>query len=171
MGSHIRLPGHYPQLAFEASVARSDPYAGRRLLAIAASGGPALHAQVVVAGRVFSGDLERTLLVRHPRFGWLSPGGRLEEGETAREGALREVTEETGIHARLLVREPAAVLGEHHAGGRTYGLAYALTANHAESLRPESGQPASWFRLNDLPPSHYPLDHPTLLAFARHLGC
>ncbi|MCK9932037.1 NUDIX hydrolase [Frankia sp. Mgl5] len=121
---------------------------------------------------MFSRGLERTLLVRHPRFGWLSPGGRLEEGETPREGALREVTEETGINADLLVREPAAVLGDdQHACGRIYGLAYALTANPAEPLRPEPGQPATWFHLKDLPPSYYPLDHPTLLAFARDLRC
>ncbi|OAA19706.1 ADP-ribose pyrophosphatase [Frankia sp. EI5c] len=120
---------------------------------------------------MFSQDLAQTLLVRHSHFGWLSPGGRLEEDETPREGALREVTEETGINADLLVHEPVAVLGDHHAGDRTYGLAYALTADPAEPLRPEPGQPVTWFHLKDLPPSYYPLDHPTLLAFARDLRC
>ncbi|TCP26636.1 8-oxo-dGTPase [Scopulibacillus darangshiensis] len=36
------------------------------------------------------------LLTRHPRRGWEFPGGKVEEGETAEEAAVREVYEETG---------------------------------------------------------------------------
>ncbi|WP_205752751.1 NUDIX domain-containing protein [Cryptosporangium phraense] len=42
-------------------------------------------------------------LVFHPRLGvWIPPGGHIEPDETAAEGALREVTEETGLTATLL---------------------------------------------------------------------
>ncbi|MDQ3760574.1 MAG: NUDIX domain-containing protein [Actinomycetota bacterium] len=42
-------------------------------------------------------------LIRHPRLGkWMLPGGHVEPDENPAEAALREVTEETGLTARLL---------------------------------------------------------------------
>lgn len=42
-------------------------------------------------------------LIRHPRLGrWVLPGGHIEPNENPAEAALREVTEETGLPARLL---------------------------------------------------------------------
>jgi 8-oxo-dGTP diphosphatase len=41
-------------------------------------------------------------LVHRPRYGdWTFPKGKLTEGETDEEGALREVLEETGLRCRL----------------------------------------------------------------------
>ncbi len=49
---------------------------------------------------------EAVLLIRRgtaPRLGeWSLPGGRIEPGERARDAALRELREETGIEARIL---------------------------------------------------------------------
>lgn len=39
---------------------------------------------------------DQWLLTRHPRRGWEFPGGKVEEGETPEEAAIREVYEETG---------------------------------------------------------------------------
>jgi 8-oxo-dGTP diphosphatase len=58
------------------------------------------------------------LLIRRgtpPRLGeWSIPGGRLQPGETPAQAALRELTEETGVTARLLglIEIVDAVIGE-----------------------------------------------------------
>lgn len=44
----------------------------------------------------------REVLLIRDRYGrWTFPKGHLEEGETERQAALREVREETGIHCRV----------------------------------------------------------------------
>ncbi|WP_244305575.1 NUDIX domain-containing protein [Kitasatospora cheerisanensis] len=55
---------------------------------------------------VFDPALTRVLMVRHRHRGWVPPGGAVEPGETPREGAARELREETGLAVRLLPRRP-----------------------------------------------------------------
>ena len=55
---------------------------------------------------VFDEDLARVLLVKHRWRGWVPPGGKVEARETPREGASRELLEETGLRVELLP-EPA----------------------------------------------------------------
>jgi 8-oxo-dGTP diphosphatase len=46
---------------------------------------------------------EDVLLIFHRKLGrWLAPGGHIAKNETPNECAIREVAEETGIHAKLL---------------------------------------------------------------------
>jgi 8-oxo-dGTP diphosphatase len=64
----------------------------------------------------------RVLLVRRgvdPNYGlWAIPGGGLKVGETLREGAEREILEETGIRVRALEQIYTGDLVDRDAGGR-----------------------------------------------------
>jgi 8-oxo-dGTP diphosphatase len=45
----------------------------------------------------------RVLLVHRPKYGdWSFPKGKLQEGETPRRAAVREVREETGLECRII---------------------------------------------------------------------
>lgn len=41
------------------------------------------------------------LLIKSPLRGWEIPGGQIENGETIREGVIREVKEEAGVNIKL----------------------------------------------------------------------
>lgn len=43
----------------------------------------------------------QVLMIRSPRRGWEIPGGQVETGEGLHQALLREVLEESGIHARI----------------------------------------------------------------------
>ncbi len=62
-------------------------------------------AEVQAAGAVLwrrTGDDIEVALVHRPKYDdWSLPKGKLDEGETHEEAALREVAEETGAHGRL----------------------------------------------------------------------
>jgi 8-oxo-dGTP diphosphatase len=71
--------------------------------------------QVRAAGGVVMRD-GRVALVHRPRYDdWSLPKGKLDEGESFEDAALREVEEETGLRCRL-VRELPAV--EYEVRGR-----------------------------------------------------
>ncbi len=58
-------------------------------------------------GYVVNATRTRMLLVRHRKLGlWLPPGGHLEANEVPHEAAVREVLEETGVHARPVPLNP-----------------------------------------------------------------
>lgn len=61
---------------------------------------------IPAVGVVCFNNKGEVLLIRRgtpPRLGeWSIPGGRLEWGETAKAGALRELCEETGVEAQLV---------------------------------------------------------------------
>ena len=84
---------------------------------------------------VFDEELSRILLVKHRWRRWVPPGGRVEVGETPREGASRELLEETGLRVELLP-EPAAVAvrSYHPDHSVTLGLLYAAVADTATPL-------------------------------------
>ncbi len=51
--------------------------------------------------RSADGDIEVLLVHRHRYDDWTLPKGKLDEGETAADAALREVAEETGMRCEL----------------------------------------------------------------------
>jgi 8-oxo-dGTP diphosphatase len=76
---------------------------GRRTLTLESRANPEL---VQAAGglvvRHHQGALEIALVHRPAQADWSFPKGKLEDGETHEEAALREVCEETGMTCRLL---------------------------------------------------------------------
>ncbi|GAA1969684.1 hypothetical protein GCM10009838_30470 [Catenulispora subtropica] len=94
--------------------------------------------------------LEQIVLVRHPVRGLVPPGGKVEPGECPRDGAARELAEETGLRPRLLERPAAVTVRSFHPGlPATLSLSYAAIGDPEQPLIPEAGQPATWMRLDE----------------------
>ncbi|GAA5192126.1 hypothetical protein GCM10023346_13450 [Arthrobacter gyeryongensis] len=94
---------------------------------------------------VFSPDFQRILVVQHRWRGLVPPGGRVELGETPREGAVRELAEETGIELLIADRPAFAAARSHRSDwSATLNLSYWAIADPATELLPEEGQPAQW---------------------------
>ena len=55
---------------------------------------------VAAAGYVFDRD-DHVLLIKTPNRGWDCTGGQVEVGENLEEAVLREIMEESGVHARV----------------------------------------------------------------------
>ncbi|WP_194896963.1 NUDIX hydrolase [Catenulispora pinisilvae] len=103
--------------------------------------------------------LEQIVLVRHPWRGLVPPGGKVEPGECPRDGAARELAEETGLRPRLL-EQPAAVAVRSFQPGSpvTMSLSYAAIGDPEQPLVGEPGQPATWMRLDQGWDSCFPDD-------------
>jgi len=101
--------------------------------------GPGLPRHFTVA--VFVVHEGRVLLHFHPKLGiWLPPGGHIEPNELPDEAAVREVEEETGVHAEL-------------AGEKALPIAYPV-----QLVRPAGIQ------VENIPPDHQHID---LVYFAK----
>ncbi|MHA6758816.1 NUDIX domain-containing protein [Streptacidiphilus sp. PAMC 29251] len=108
---------------------------------------------------VFDEGLSRVLLVKHRWRGWVPPGGKVEVGETPREGAGRELLEETGLRVQLLPEPAAVAVRSYHPDySVTLGLSYAAVVDAATPLVAESGQPVAWKDLNEDWESCFPHD-------------
>jgi 8-oxo-dGTP pyrophosphatase MutT (NUDIX family) len=91
-------------------------YAGEPL--VFAAGG-------IVRRRAPSGDGYLIAIVHRPRYDdWSLPKGKLDAGESAEEGALREVEEETGLRCRL--GPEVAAVRYHDRKGRPKQVRYWL---------------------------------------------
>lgn len=56
--------------------------------------------EITAGGIVFNGD--RVLVLRNLKGAWVFPKGHVELGESHEQAALREVQEESGMHARIV---------------------------------------------------------------------
>lgn len=120
---------------------------------------------------VIDPDFGHVLLVRHRVRGWVPPGGKVEPGETPRAAAVRELAEETGLHAELL-EVPAAVCVRSYRSdwSPTLGLSYAAIVGLDVPLGGESGQPPRWFALDEAWESVFPEDRDRIRAHVARLA-
>ncbi len=128
------------------------------------------RAPLAVEVWVFDPDLRQVLLVEHRWRRWVPPGGKVEPGETPREGARRELAEETGLEVELDDRPAAAAIRSYHPDWpATLGLSYATTADPARPLRPEVGQAVAWVPLAQGWDSAFPDDVDRMRAYVGWL--
>ena len=120
-------------------------------------------------------DKRRVLLVRQYRlpalkYLWELPAGRIDPGETALQGAKRELREETGYRAKKLIK-----LAEFYpspgflAEKMTIFLAKDLTQGKAEPMEDERIE-TRWFRakeVDELIRTRKILDAKTMIGFLR----
>jgi 8-oxo-dGTP diphosphatase len=96
---------------------------------------------VLAAGAVVFRPGKRVLLVHRPRYDdWSFPKGKLDPGEHVTSAAVREVSEETGLHVRL--GTPLSPQRYPVTGGRTKQVSYwvgrAVGAEDVSTYRPNS---------------------------------
>ena len=103
------------------------------------------QAGAIVIRRAKSGPL--VLLVtakRNPRH-WIFPKGHIEDGESARQAALREAREEAGVAARPLRKAGRTWFAY---GSRDYSIDYWL-AETDDAGEPEAGRQLKWCSYRD----------------------
>lgn len=127
----------------------------------------ALRPELLVDAWVFDPTLNYTLLVEHPRRGWVMPGGKVEPDELVREAARRELHEETGVLVSPDLLKAAAV-GSGFDGPRPwFAIAFEVLVPMDTALTPERGRAVQWWSLDDSWLSVYPHDRERLI---RHVS-
>ncbi|MDH6145981.1 8-oxo-dGTP diphosphatase [Kitasatospora sp. GP30] len=126
---------------------------------------PWLTADIVV---IRSGSVLLIQRADEPHKGsWALPGGYVDEGESSRAGAARELEEETGIVA---MPEELVQVGAYDDPGRdprdrVVTIAYLLeVASGVVAMAGDDAAAADWFPLDALPPLAF--DHAEILADA-----
>ena len=110
----------------------------------------------------------RVLLIqrRKPPFagGWAIPGGFVEDRETLRQAAERELAEETGLHKVFLEELQVFDAVDRDPRGRVLSVAFLALVKPAGSrpIASSDAARAAWFLLDELPELAF--DHRTILA-------
>ena len=90
-----------------------------------------------------------------PIRGWVTPGGHLNQHETSRNGALRELLEETGLDAAAvqIVGDAPAIIHQHRTSGEIphqhWNIGWLYVGDSAAPLTSIHG--AQWWPLDKLP--------------------
>ena len=124
---------------------------------------PSVTTDCVVFG--FDGrDLKILLIERglEPYKGsWAFPGGFLNMNETAEQGALRELREETGLNLNYLKQVGAFSAVDRDPRDRVITIAFYALAKKASVQGGDDAARAQWFPIDDVP--HLAFDHDYIL--------
>lgn len=170
----IEVPGAaHPGVLRQVRDVPLDPGGVRAELLDALSGGPARPGHLCATAWVLSTDLRHTLLVQHPEFGWMPPGGHMVAGETAEQAAERELLEEAGVrpaaqhvlsvHGAMVPQKEGAPAHMH------WTLGVANVCDPGESVRGEPGQQVCWWPLAGVLPESFFGDNATIREYATLL--
>ncbi|MBQ6771869.1 MAG: NUDIX hydrolase [Bacteroidales bacterium] len=128
---------------------------------------PAVTTDCVVFG--FDGSELKVLLIERgnePYKGcWAFPGGFLNMDETAEQGALRELKEETGLDLPSIKQVGAFSDVNRDPRGRVITIAFYALTKITDVQGSDDAAKAQWFGLNDLPQLAF--DHNLVLREAQ----
>ncbi len=130
---------------------------------------PAVTVDCVVFG-LDDGDLKVLLIQRQLepfRHAWALPGGFVHMDESLDEAALRELTEETGIHRVFLEQLYTFGAPERDPRGRVITVAYYALVNLGdhEVRAATDAESVAWFSVNELPTLAF--DHDGIIDVAH----
>ena len=127
---------------------------------------PAVATDCVIFG--FNGERLQVLLIERgiePYKGkWAFPGGFLKMDETAEEGALRELREETGLGNAYIQQFYTFSDPHRDPRERVITIAYYALVKIQEVKGGDDAASARWFPLNEIPPLAF--DHDYILRMA-----
>ena len=128
---------------------------------------PSVTTDCVIFG--FDGAKLRVLLVergQEPYKGcWALPGGFLEMDESAEEGALRELQEETGLKGAYVRQLHTFSEPKRDPRERVLSIAHYALVRLQEVKAGDDAVRAEWFALDDIPPLAF--DHDLILLMAQ----
>lgn len=117
----------------------------------------------------FNGTKLKVLLVKRgvePFKGkWALPGGFLKMDESAEEGALRELEEETGFKAERVKQFHTFSAPDRDPRERVITIAYYALVKMQEVAGADDAADAQWFDVDQLPPLAF--DHDHILSYAQ----
>jgi len=128
----------------------------------------AINVLVIKDGKVLMGKKNNPSKVGYGT--WCFPGGKLDFGETLRDGAKRELLEETGLTANALTL--SNIIDEPQASGGTHYLHINFLAKDWEGepivMEPDRFEKWEWFDLNNLPAETFPSHKKFIPAYLRN---
>lgn len=130
---------------------------------------PAVTTDCVIFG--FDGQQLKVLLIKRgidPYKGhWAFPGGFLRMDETAEQGALRELKEETGLENAFVEQLGAFSEVKRDPRERVITIAFFALVNISDVKGGDDAAEADWFRIDDMPTLAF--DHDHILRVAQKL--